>query len=79
MTRFVDIWPFEVGNRTTGVVFANYFLHRAGLPPFFVLPEQRDEFDQVLAQAVLMQTESLVRAIYKCLEREIDLAGQFSA
>ncbi len=74
LTRLVDIWPFDFGNRTTAVVFANFFIARAGFPPFFVLAEQSEEFDQVLADAVLMKTEPLVRAIYKCMERELDLA-----
>jgi fido (protein-threonine AMPylation protein) len=73
LTRLVDIWPFAIGNRTTAVVFANQFLVRAGIPPFFVLPEQRAEFDQALSQAVMMQTDTLVRAIYRCIERELDL------
>ena len=75
LTRVVDIWPFGFGNRTTAVVFANHFLERAGYPPFFVLRDQLDEFEQILAQAIRMQTEPLVRAIYKCMEREIDLVG----
>jgi Fic family protein len=75
-TRLVDIWPFEFGNRTTAVVFANSFLLRAGLPPFFVPVEQLDEFDQILSQAIMMQTESLVRAIYRCIERELERARE---
>ena len=55
------------------MLFANFFIARAGFPPFFVLAEQSEEFDQVLADAVLMKTEPLVRAIYKCMERELDL------
>jgi fido (protein-threonine AMPylation protein) len=75
LTRILDIWPFRFGNRTTAVVFANHFLARAGYPPFFVLPDQLEEFEQILAQAIRMQTEPLVRAMYKCMEREIDLVG----
>ena len=74
LTRLVDIWPFEFGNRTTAIVFANSFLLRAGYPPFFVLQNQIEEFEQVMSQAIMMQTESLVRAIYKCMERELDFA-----
>lgn len=73
LTRLVDIWPFAFGNRTTAVLFANYFLARRGYPPFFILSDQRGEFEQILAMAIRMQTEPLVRAIYKCLEREIEL------
>ena len=74
LTRLVDIWPFEFGNRTTAIVFANFFLCRAGYPPFFVLQEQIQEFEEVMSEAIMMQTESLVGAIYKCMERELDLA-----
>lgn len=76
LTRLVDIWPFETGNRTAAVVFSNQFLLRAGLPPFFVLRDQVAELDEILAQAVRMQTEPLVRAIYRCLERELELVGR---
>lgn len=76
LTRLVDIWPFEAGNRTAAVVFSNQFLLRAGLPPFFVLHDQVAELDNILAQAVRMQTEPLVRAIYRCLERELELVGR---
>lgn len=74
LTRLIDIWPFDFGNRTTALVFANFFVARAGLPPFFVLAEQVEEFDQVLAEAVSMKTEPLVRAIYRCMERELEFA-----
>ena len=73
LTRLVDIWPFDFGNRTTAVVFSNRFLTRAGYPPFFVLPGQIGEFEQILAQAIRIETEPLVRAIYRCIERELDL------
>ena len=74
LTRLVDIWPFEFGNRTTAIVFANSFLLRAGYPPFFVLQDQLEEFEEVMSQAILMQTEPLVRAMYKCMERELNVA-----
>jgi len=74
LTRLVDIWPFEFGNRTTAIVFANSFLLRAGYPPFFVLQTQLAEFEEVMSHAILMQTESLVLAIYKCMERELEFA-----
>jgi hypothetical protein len=72
LTRVLDIWPFDYGNRTAGVVFSNHFVTRSGYPPYFVLPEHRDEFDRILADAIRMQTEPLVRAIYRCIERELD-------
>jgi len=75
LTRLVDIWPFDFGNRTTAIVFSNYFLVHAGYPPFFILPSEIAEFEEILSMAIRMQTEPLVRAIYRCMERELDLAG----
>jgi hypothetical protein len=76
LTRVVDIWPFAIGNRTTAVVYANQFLTRSAIPPFFILPGEQREFDEILAHAISMQTEGLVRAIYKCIERELDRVRQ---
>lgn len=76
LTRLIDIWPFAIGNRTAGVVYANQFLTRSGIPPFFILPGEQREFDEILAHAISMQTEGLVRAIYKCIERELDRVRQ---
>jgi fido (protein-threonine AMPylation protein) len=75
LTRIVDVWPFEYGNRTAAVVFANQRLLSAGYPPFFVLPDQLGEFEQILHRAIRMETEPLVRAIYKCMERELGRVG----
>jgi len=72
LTRVVDIWPFDYGNKSVAVVFANSFLLRRDVPPFFVPASLGDEFDAVLADAIRMQTDSLCRAIYKCIERELD-------
>lgn len=71
MTRLVDIWPFEFGNRTAATVFSSFFLSRAGYPPFLVLPEEMAEFDQILSAAIRMQTAPLVQTIYRCIEREL--------
>jgi fido (protein-threonine AMPylation protein) len=76
ITRLADLWPFDFGNRTAAVTFSNQFLIRAGFPPFFVLPDQISEFDDILAAAIRMDTAPLVRAIFRCLERELDLAGE---
>ena len=76
LTRLMDIWPFEFGNRTATVVFANFFLVRAGYPPFFVLPAELEQFEQALSEAIRMQTQPLVGAIYKSILREVDLAGK---
>ena len=75
LTRLIDIWPFEFGNRTTAVVFSNHFLAEARLPPFFILAEKIEEFDRVLEQAITMQTQPLVTAIYESMQRELNLVG----
>jgi hypothetical protein len=76
LTRIVDIWPFERGNLTTSVVLANAFLAQAGLPPFFVLPEHMSEFDKIVGQAVTIETQPLVNAIYRTLKQEMEaIAG----
>ena len=75
LTRVADIWPFDFGNRTTALVFASFFLIRAGYPPFVVLPGQEDSFAEALSAAIRMQTEPLVAAIYKSIIRELDLAN----
>src|SRR5262245_53856701 len=70
LTRIVDIWPFETGNLTVAIVFANIGLRQAGFPPFFVLPEHQKEFKTVIAQAMSIETQPLVNAIYKTIKRE---------
>lgn len=75
-TRIIDIWPFDFGNRTTAMLFANYFLFEAGLPPFFLLESQVGDFDAVLRDAIAMQTEPLVKAMYSCMQRELAIVGK---
>jgi len=72
LTRIVDIWPFDSGNLTAAVVLANSFLAQARLAPFFVMPEHLAEFDKILAQAVTIETQPLVNAIYRTIKREIE-------
>jgi Fic family protein len=72
LTRIVDIWPFEFGNLTVAIMFANLFLRQAGLAPFFVLPEHVKEFNTVVAQAITIETQPLVNAIYKTIKRETE-------
>ncbi len=74
LTRIVDIWPFDFGNRTAAVIFSNFFLIRAGYPPFAIISGQEEDFAGVLAAAIRMQTEPLVRAIYNSIIRELDVA-----
>src|SRR5882672_2818734 len=60
VTRIVDIWPFEFGNLTTAIVFANKALHDAGLAPFFVLPEHKGEFEKVVANSMIIEMQPLI-------------------
>jgi len=72
LTRIADIWPFQSGNLTVAMMFANIGLHHSGLPPFFVLPEHKQEFSKVIAQALTIETQPLVNAIYKTIKRELE-------
>ena len=72
LTRIIDIWPFDYGNLTVAIMFANVCLRQAGLAPFFVLPEHVKEFNTVLSQAMTIETQPLVSAIYKTIKREIE-------
>ena len=72
LTRIVDIWPFEYGNLTAAIMSANVFLGRAGLAPFFVLPKDAKEFNTVVAQAMSIETQPLVNAIFKTIKREME-------
>ncbi len=76
LLRVADIWPFEFGNLTTAIVFANVFLRNAGLTPFFVLPAHAREFNAVIAQAMSIDTQPLVSAIHKTIKRELEAIGQ---
>jgi len=72
LSRIVDIWPFEFGNLTTAIVFANLVLRDADLAPFFVRPEHLKEFNKVIAQAMAIETQPLVNAIYRTIKREME-------
>ena len=72
LTRIVDIWPFEFGNLTIAIVFANLFLRDAGFSPFFVLPEHTKEFDTIVRQAMTIDTQPLVNAIHRTIKREME-------
>ena len=75
LTRVVDIWPFEYGNFTVAVMLGNVFLRDAGLTPFFVLPRDMKEFNTVVAQAMSIETQPLVNAIFKTIKREMEAIG----
>jgi len=72
LSRVVDIWPFEAGNLTVAVMLANVGLRQAGLAPFFVLPQHKKEFMTVVAQAMAIETQPLVNAIFSCIKREME-------
>ena len=72
LTRLVDIWPFEYGNLTVAIMLANVFLRDAGLTPFFVLSRDVKEFNKAVAQAMTIETQPLVNAIFKTIKREME-------
>ena len=76
LSRIVDIWPFEFGNLTAAIIFANLFLRRAGLAPFFVRSEHLKEFNTVIAQAMSIETQPLINAIYRTIKREMEALAQ---
>ena len=71
LTRIADIWPFEFGNLTVALISANVCLGKAGFTPFFFPPEYAKEFNTVVAQAMVIETQPLVNAIYKSVKREM--------
>ena len=72
LTRIADIWPFQFGNLTVALIAANVCLRQAGLSPFFFPPERAKEFNTVVAQAMAIETQPLVNAIYKTVRREME-------
>jgi hypothetical protein len=72
LSRVVDIWPFEAGNLTVAIMLANVGLRQAGFAPFFVLPQHKKEFMTVVAQAMAIETQPLVNAIFNCIKREME-------
>lgn len=72
MTRIVDIWPFESGNLTIALVLGNMALRNAGLAPFFVLAEHRAEFEKAIAQAMTIDMQPLINAIYRTVKKEME-------
>jgi len=72
LTRIADIWPFDFGNLTVAIICANVCLRLAGFAPFFFPPEYAREFNTVVAQAMAIETQPLVNAIYNALKREME-------
>jgi len=72
ITRFIDVWPFEFGNFTIALLFGNLTLRRAGLTPFFVLPEHRKEFERAIAQAMTIDMQPLVNATFQTVRKEME-------
>jgi Fic family protein len=71
LTRIADIWPFQFGNLTIALIAANVCLRQAGLTPFFFGPEHAKEFNTTVAQAMAIETQPLVNAIYNAVKREM--------
>jgi fido (protein-threonine AMPylation protein) len=76
MARIIDVWPFEFGNVTTAIVFGNTALKEAGLTPFYVQSEHKEEFEKVIAQAMTIDMQPLVNAIYKTVLKEMEALGK---
>ena len=72
MTRIIDVWPFEFGNITLAMICGNLPLRNAGLTPFFVLPEHRAEFEKAIAQAMTIDMQPLINAIYRTVRKEME-------
>jgi len=72
MTRIIDVWPFEFGNATVALMLGNLPLRNAGLTPFFVLPEHRAEFEKAIAQAMTIDMQPLINAIYRTVKKEME-------
>jgi len=72
LTRVADIWPFGFGNLTIALISANVTLRQAGFGPFFFPPEYAKEFNAIIAQAMTIETQPLVNAIYKAVRREME-------
>jgi hypothetical protein len=72
LTRLVDIWPFDTGNLTAGIMLANIGLREAGFSPFFVPAAHKKEFNTTVAQAMAIEMQPLVNAIYNCVKREME-------
>jgi fido (protein-threonine AMPylation protein) len=72
LSRIVDIWPFEFGNLTVGIIAGNLALRQAGFTPFFVMPDAMKEFHNVVGQAMSIEMQPLVNAIYRTIKREME-------
>jgi fido (protein-threonine AMPylation protein) len=72
MTRIIDVWPFEFGNTTVAVIVANLPLRDAGFTPFFVLPEHHPEFEKAIAQAMTIDMQPLINAIFRTVRKEME-------
>ena len=72
----VDLRELEAAFKPTtilvAIMFANITLRNAGFAPFFVLSEHKKEFNTVVAQAMTIETQPLVNAIYKTIKREME-------
>jgi len=72
LTRVIDVWPFEFGNLTAAMVFANLPLLNAGLAPFFVEPQHRNELEKAIGQAMIIDMQPLVNGIFRTVKKEME-------
>lgn len=72
ITRIVDVWPFEFGNLTAAIVFANSPLLDSGFAPFSVPAEHRQEFEKAIAQSMIIDMQPLINAIYRTVRKEME-------
>jgi fido (protein-threonine AMPylation protein) len=72
LTRIIDVWPFEFGNFTAAMIFANLPLLNAGLAPFFVEPQHRNELEKAIGQAMIIDMQPLVNAIFRTVKKEME-------
>ena len=57
--------------RLHALIAANVCLRQASLSPFFFAPEHAKEFSTTVAQALTIETQPLVNAIYNTVKREM--------
>lgn len=72
VTRLIDVWPFEFGNLTAALMFGNLWLTNANLAPFSVPLEYRNEFEKAIAQAMTIDMQPLVNAIFRSVKKEME-------
>jgi fido (protein-threonine AMPylation protein) len=75
IARIVDIWPFASGNLTVALVAGNCLLKRGRLAPFSVTGSQRPELEKVVAQAMTIDMQPLINAVYRTVKKEMEASA----